>query len=455
MRRGRDGRGRLFWRVYLNGLFLLCLVTVAMGAVGWLTRGAGGPRWERLPELAAHMVERDLSDPSRLQGSLARAREAFGADMTVYRDDRVLATNVEPPLPPLPPRQRERLAAGPFHLRGRHLGFAAPLGAPGTYLLVSGAWRPFLPARAAGFVGAVLLALALASIPLARAISAPLERLTAAARRLGAGDLAVRVGFGGRGEVGDLARAFDEMAERVERLVRAERELLANVSHELRTPLSRIKVALELATQGDLEASRRYLAEIGADLEELERLVEDVLTAARLESGRADALPLSRQRFPAAELVQRSAERFRGAWPDRRLEVGIDGPLPDLDADPALLRRALDNLLDNARKYSEAGEPVWLSARAEGGALLLEVRDLGIGIDPQDLPHLFTPFFRTDRSRARGTGGVGLGLALAKRIAEAHGGALQVESQPARGTRVLLRVPGAAPPPEANQPPHP
>ncbi len=440
---GRRGRGRIFWRIYLNGLFLLCLVTAAMGAVSWLTRGAAVPHWERIADVAAHMVQRDLSDPSRLAGSLSRAREAFGADMTVYQGERVLATNVEPPLPPLPESQRERLAAGPFHLRGQHLGFAAPLGGPGTYLLVAGAWRPFLPARAAGYVGAVLLALALASIPLARAIAAPLERLTGAARRLGAGDLSVRVGFGGRGEVGELARAFDEMAERVERLVRAERELLANVSHELRTPLSRIKVALELAAQGDHEASRRYLAEIGADLEELERLVEDVLTAARLESGRAEALPLSRERFPAAELMERSAERFRAAWPDRRLEVRIDGPLPDLESDPALLRRALDNLLDNARKYSEAGEPVWLSARAEGGSLLLEVRDLGIGIDPQDLPRLFTPFFRTDRSRARGTGGVGLGLALAKRIAEAHGGTIEVESQPGKGTRVLLRVPGA------------
>jgi signal transduction histidine kinase len=86
---------------------------------------------------------------------------------------------------------------------------------------------------------------------------------------------------------------------------------------------------------------------------------------------------------------------------------------------------------------------VELSARAEGGALVAEVRDRGIGIDPEDLPRLFTPFFRTDRSRARGTGGVGLGLALAKRVVEAHGGTIEVESEPGKGTRVRVRVPGA------------
>jgi signal transduction histidine kinase len=236
------------------------------------------------------------------------------------------------------------------------------------------------------------------------------------------------------------------MAERLERLLRQEKELLANVSHELRTPLSRIRVALDLAAEGDLDRAHRYLGEIAQDLSEVERLVEDILTAARLDlaMGRPGAeVPLRREPLPGAELVRRAAERFRAAHPGRTLEVSADGTLPVLDADAALLRRALDNLLDNAAKYSDLGEPVTLSARAEGGALVLEVRDRGIGIDPADLPRLFTPFFRTDRSRARGTGGVGLGLALAKRIAEAHGGTIAVESGAGAGTAVRLRVPAA------------
>jgi signal transduction histidine kinase len=146
----------------------------------------------------------------------------------------------------------------------------------------------------------------------------------------------------------------------------------------------------------------------------------------------------------AREIVERAAERFRAAAPDRPLEVEAAPDLPGLDADPALLRRALDNLLDNARKYADGPAPVRLLARRVDGGLEVEVRDQGVGIDPADLPRIFTPFFRSDRSRARGTGGVGLGLALARRIVEAHGGSISVESAPGRGTAVRLRIPGAA-----------
>jgi signal transduction histidine kinase len=107
-----------------------------------------------------------------------------------------------------------------------------------------------------------------------------------------------------------------------------------------------------------------------------------------------------------------------------------------------MLRRVLDNLLDNAVKYSESPATVEVVARQHGAAFQVSVRDQGIGVDAHDLPRLFTPFFRTDRSRARGTGGVGLGLALAKRIVEAHGGTITVESRPGIGTTVSFSVPG-------------
>ena len=106
-----------------------------------------------------------------------------------------------------------------------------------------------------------------------------------------------------------------------------------------------------------------------------------------------------------------------------------------------LLRRVLDNLLDNARKYSDADRPIAVAARARDGMVEVEVRDRGIGLDPGDLARLFTPFFRSDRSRARGTGGVGLGLALAKRVVEAHGGRISAESGPGEGMRVRFSVP--------------
>jgi signal transduction histidine kinase len=253
----------------------------------------------------------------------------------------------------------------------------------------------------------------------------------------------VRSGIRRRDEVGELALAFDEMAGHLERLVKSERQLLANVSHELRTPLARIRVALELAAEGDAEKARIFLGEIGADLAELETLVEDVLTTARLDAQgpSGEGFPLHRQEVSASGLIDAAVRRFREAWPDRALEADCAKELPALDADPVLLRRVLGNLLDNARKYSEEGQPIRLTARAESGRLRIQVRDEGIGMTPEDLRMLFTPFFRSDRSRARGTGGVGLGLAMARRIVEAHGGALTAESAPGQGSAFTVDLP--------------
>ncbi len=112
-----------------------------------------------------------------------------------------------------------------------------------------------------------------------------------------------------------------------------------------------------------------------------------------------------------------------------------------VDGDGDLLRRALDNLLDNARKYSEAGGRIGIDAAVEGEQVVVSVSDEGVGIEAADLPHVFTPFFRADRSRARRTGGVGLGLTLVQRIARAHDGSVTIASEPGRGTRVSVRVP--------------
>jgi len=294
--------------------------------------------------------------------------------------------------------------------------------------------------------GFLLLALALGSIPLVRQITSPLENLTDAVVKFGSGSLSTRAGIERADEVGKLARAFDEMAERIERLVRSEKEFLANVSHELRTPLARVRVALELAAEGDEAKARAYLAEIAADLAELERLVENVRTAARLDvsGGRAGlaAAAMRKVNVAGAELVDGAAARFRESTPGRHLSVEIGGALPEIHGDSMLLRRALDNLLNNAAAYSDADRPIVLAAWADGGDLTIEVRDLGIGIAPEDLARVFTPFFRADRSRDRNTGGVGLGLALARGIVEAHDGTIAVESTPGVGATFRMRIPG-------------
>jgi signal transduction histidine kinase len=437
----RHRHGPLFWRVYLHGVVLLVLVGVAVGAVGLLLRH-GSEEPARVAGYAAGRIVELAGTPDRLAEELRRVREVFGVEGTVYgAGGRPLATSVEPPLESpfgggAPARE------GPFRVRGRGFGWAVPLPALGGHLVLAGERRGHDPGRGLLFIGAVLVALALGSFPLARSIAAPVESLTAAARALGAGDLSARARVRARGEIGELGRAFDDMAGRLEVLVRNERELLANVSHELRTPLARIRVALELAAEGDHEKARRYLGEIGADLVELDGLIEDVLAAARLDARGGAPWPVTRAPVALGTVVEDAAARFREAHPGRELSLEVTAG-PTVAGDAALLRRLLANLLDNAAKYSEAPAPVTLALREDGGMAVVEVRDRGIGVDPADLPQLFTPFFRTDRSRARGAGGTGLGLALAKRIAEAHGGTIAAESAPGAGTAFRVRLPAA------------
>ena len=237
-------------------------------------------------------------------------------------------------------------------------------------------------------------------------------------------------------------------SRRIQRMLNAEKELLANVSHELRTPLARIRVALDLASEGDAEAARASLAEIAVDLGELETLLDDVLTSTRLElsgAGPPDAgLPMHPEETAPEDLVAKAVERFRAAHPKRELVVTVAQGLPKVLADPMLMRRVLDNLLQNAHKYTpDLAAPIRVTAAADQGGVELAVEDKGQGIAAEDLEHVFTPFFRADRSRSRGTGGVGLGLTLAKRIVEAHHGTIAISSKPGVGTNVRVHLPKA------------
>jgi signal transduction histidine kinase len=422
----RHRHGPLFWRIYLHGVLMLVVVGIAVASVGYALRRSGWTPGARPAEYAAARFSDLVDDPPATAREVTRLHDAFGVEASVYAADGRLVATSAPDAPPRPGPHR-----GAF-------GWTVPLRGGGTLVVHS---APHEPTRGLLFIGAVLVALALGSFPLARSIAAPVELLTVAARRLGEGDLSARANVCARGEIGALGHAFDDMAARLEALVRGERELLANVSHELRTPLARIRVALELAAEGDAERARRYLGEIGQDLAELDGLVADVLATARLDARGAGGLRKDDGPVDVVAVVHDAAERFRSAHEGRILEVAAAEGLPDLEGDAALLRRLLANLLDNAAKYSEPAEPVRLVAREEAGAVVLEVTDRGIGIPAEDLPRLFTPFFRTDRSRARGTGGTGLGLALARRIAEAHGGAIAAESAAGTTTfRVTLPV---------------
>lgn len=280
----------------------------------------------------------------------------------------------------------------------------------------------------------------------ARWIVRPLGVLATTATRVAAGELSARAELTRGDEIGDLARAFNDMSERIEGLLRAERQLLADVSHELRTPLARIHVAVDLAAEGDHEAAREALSDIAIDLGELEKIVDDILTAHRLGHLERDVLrPAMLATIDAAELTTWCEQRFRKRHPDRPLEVRLDGRPAMITVDPALLRRAIDNLLDNAHKYSDPNDAkVELSVVADERRCTFEVVDHGRGIPQGELANVFKPFVRVDESRARsrsGGGGVGLGLTIAKRVVEAHGGEIALASVLGRGTKVSVSLP--------------
>jgi signal transduction histidine kinase len=429
----------LFRRVYLHGLLLLVLVTVSVALAG-LFLG----RDEQLrtnPVRLSHHVGSLLAplDDDGVAAQLPELADELGVNLVVYTDDgRRVAAAGHRVLPPLPSPEVALLHRADHAPRHRHLVAASAVG-PGRYLRLSlRITHAQLLLRFLSLLAVVVVVLALASAPLARAISRPIEQLAQVARKLGEGDLGARASLQRTDEIGALGRTLDEMAERLGRLLEGHRDLLANVSHELRTPLARIRVALSLAAEAPPDEAARHLRTIEEDVTELETLVGDLLTASRLDAG--GRLVLRRERVEPKTLVAEVIGRFERRYAGRRLETRLE-EVPAIDGEPALLGRVLDNLLDNAARYSEAPSPVEVSLGPEADGIVLAVRDRGVGIAEEDQARLFTPFFRADKSRGRHTGGVGLGLTLSKRIVEAHGGRIAVLSRPGEGTTVRVWLP--------------
>jgi two-component system, OmpR family, sensor kinase len=410
---------RLVFRIYLIGLAQMAALAVTLNVV----REASRPRSPHVAETRylISLVTAGTLDPKELQQRLADLHQSTSVDVEL-RD-----------------KQGQLLAAtGPLNTQGpphTHFEWA---GGTATVALPPGTPPPGGPLV---FMVASLVLVGISALLMATWLGRPLAKLSAAAQALGGGDLTARANLQRADELGDVAVAFDEMAGRIEQLVRGQRELLANVSHELRTPLARIRMALDLAAEGSAEEAAEQLSGIAGDLAELERLTNDILASARLELA-SGAPPLRLTRSTIRQLLLDADTRFRSKYPGRGLTIDDQSGGIEVEIDRMLLRRAIDNLLDNAARYSDAA--IALAVFAEKTHLVLEVRDSGVGIAAEDLPKLFTPFFRADRSRGRKSGGLGLGLVLSRSILEAHLGTLELLSEPGKGTTARARVPRAA-----------
>jgi signal transduction histidine kinase len=452
--RRRRPRSRLLVRLYGIGIATMLAIGVTIVAAH-LFFYFPPLRW--VVRMSAALVDRAAAplEHGALGPYLEKVRRECDVSMSVY-DPRgaLLASNVAPPLP-APTRAEIAAASSSAISRPRGFIVVAPIHR-GDALLGFGVAQPprdSPPLSSLGMdLAIVVVLIGLAALLVSRILGRPLNQIARAARVFGHGDLSVRTGMDRDDEIGDVARAFDEMSERIGRLLDAERELLASVSHELRTPLARIRVAIDLAAEGDAETARGSLIDVSEDLTELEELITSIFSAARLEMARQgrdpQLVPLHRVHLDLVTLIEKAVGRLRGMFPDRAfmLEVAPTVAGGVVHADPVLIRRAVENVLENAHKYSSPTTPVATVLSRRGDTFYIEISDRGFGIAPSDLPRVFSPFFRADRSRTRATGGVGLGLMLAKRVVEAHGGTIDLTSQLDVGTIVTFHLPLAAAP---------
>jgi signal transduction histidine kinase len=275
----------------------------------------------------------------------------------------------------------------------------------------------------------LFIAVAAGAYPVVRRLTRRLEALKRGMATFGAGSLNHRVAVDGRDEIAAVAQSFNHAADRIEQLLRSHQSLLANASHELRSPLARMKMAVAMLDDAAPAQRDQLRREIHTNIAELDALVEEVLIASRL-----DAQAHIERRDPV-DLLSAAAEE--GARVDAVLQV--DGEVPPLSGDERLLRRALRNLLENARRYG-GGQPPDLHLASWSDAVELRVEDRGPGVPADMRERIFEPFFRLP-GHAEQAGGVGLGLSLVKQIAERHGGRVQCEPRPGGGSSFVLRLP--------------
>lgn len=440
----------LYLRIYLTVVVALALFAVGSG---WLfqrqvemERGRFDAQVSERVAAWAELIQRSLppADAPREEQAEAVREWAQRLRLAIALDDaqgeRIAASDVylrrHAEMPGAPRGMPVRLDDGRtlWVLRGPLQARRAQGGGPPGALLAP-PWT-----RGAGLVALLLvlfLAVAVGAFPVVRRLTRRLENLKQGVQRFGEGALGQRVDASGRDEVAAVAASFNLAAERIEALVASHKNLLANASHELRSPLARMRMALSLLDENPAPAQRERLAEeIRTNIAELDALVEEVLLASRLDAQAAAFTP------QPVDVVALAAEEAAQVGAELQAE---EGQL-SVPGDERLLRRALRNLLENARRYgvkdgaTQGDGEITLFAARLGAQVELRVCDRGPGVPEALRERIFEPFFRLP-GHAEREGGVGLGLALVKQIAQRHGGSVRCEPQPGGGSCFVLSLP--------------
>lgn len=315
----------------------------------------------------------------------------------------------------------EATSAQPYKVsfRGSAFNFYLQQSSPNTTLLRQILWL------------IVLLAFILAvSFWVMRFVFKPLRQIMSGVDAIAMGQLDYQMPYKPGGEFEILAKTFNQMTTRVKEMIKAREQLLIDLSHELRSPLARMQVSSEFIDKPEL------LQSVKEDLREMEEMVSSVLRDARLSSPYGT---LEKKEFNISELITKLAKRYESQPPGVLFEKGSNFIIR---GDEEKIKSALNNLIENALKYSsEQSEPVKVTLEAKDAGVTITVSDHGIGIPKEDQNLIFEPFYRVDKSRARSTGGFGLGLSLCKKIVDAHGGNIVLQSALGEGSTFKIWLP--------------
>lgn len=278
---------------------------------------------------------------------------------------------------------------------------------------------------------AALLAAGLASLLISRRVITPIKEMMQASQHIAEGHFQERVTIPGDPLQGDeltqLALSFNRMADQLQQTETMRRQLIADVTHELRTPLTTIKGSLEGLIDGVLSAGPETFQQIDREADRLSRLVDDLQQLSRVE---AEAFTLDLTQVSVTEILATAADRLENQFQEKGvlLTVNCSESIPSVLADEGRIEQVLINIMGNALQYTPRGGRVDVSVSADQDQISFQVKDTGIGISPEHLPHVFTRFYRVDKSRSRSSGGSGIGLTVARYLVEAHGGEIRAES---------------------------
>jgi len=410
---------RLHLRLYLAIVatllvFLMCSIIVWHHAATPLT---AVPAVETATNLGARMLDAHAGAGGSAAEILAALAWQLHADVELFT-----AAPVRSSLQagyPFPFTDQQRAESG-WHVSGGPVYSASV--SDGRMLMVHPRQRLMLHGlHVALMLGGIAALLALLTYPITRSITARLGRLKQGVQQFGAGDLAARVAVEGRDEVAALATSFNESARRVEQLVRANQQLLANCSHELRTPLARMRLAVERRADAGEPAD----AELKRNIAELDVLIGELLLTSRLEAAKRP------ERIETVDLLALAAEE--AAHFDRE----VTGSATTVVGDPVLLRRLIRNLVENARVHAGGANDIRVTRTAQGAQLVVE--DSGPGVAPEDRERIFDPFYR--RQGGSQSNGAGLGLSIVRQIARLHGGDVAYAPRAGGGSCFIVTIP--------------